>query len=107
MDPESGNIAQKLKFFIISYGYSDVGDFMMVTDLKCCNFWAILRWIVILFWKFLAFVGISILVLSRQSNPDAPPCDGGGIKLQNNLNGVKLQHSVVRRQADVQQTVVS
>ena len=41
MDPESGNIAQKLKFFIISYGYSDVGDFMMVTDLKCCNFWAI------------------------------------------------------------------
>ena len=60
------------------------------------------RWIVILFWKFLAFVGISILVLSRQSHPtDSPPCAGGGA----NTN---LHRHLVRRQADqVQQTVVS
>ena len=64
---------------------------------------AILRWIVILFWKFLAFVGISILVLSRQSSPtDSPPCAGG----EPNTNN--LQRHLVRRQADqVQQTVVS
>ena len=61
-----------------------------------------IRWIVILFWKFLAFVGISILVLSRQSHPtDSPPCAGGGA----NTN---LQRHLVRRQADqIQQTVVS